>query len=76
MCIRDSDEGATFVLEALAKRLGVEDWSIADGTESWSGDVEATLGQILVKANVVNDWDGSIARHQPLTKETDHADGA
>ena len=58
------DEGATFVLEELAEMVGVSDWSIQDGSESWEGDVSATAYHILVQANVINDWDNSVARHQ------------
>ena len=58
------DEGATFVLEELAEMVGVSDWSIQDGSESWEGDVSATAYHILVQAKVINDWDNSVARHQ------------
>lgn len=58
------DEGATFVLKELAEMVGVSDWSIQDGSESWEGDVSATAYHILVQAKVINDWDNSVARHQ------------
>lgn len=60
------DDGATFVLEKLGEALGVDDWTICDGTEEWEGDVAATLWSILRKADVIDDEDNSVARHAAI----------
>ena len=44
------DEAVTFIFVELAKMLGVEKWSIQDGTVSWDDDVRATLHVILEAA--------------------------
>lgn len=61
--VEGRDAGATFVLERLGQALGVDDWTICDGTEEWEGDVAATLWSILCKARVIDDEDNSVARH-------------
>jgi hypothetical protein len=56
------DETATKIFKWLAETLGVNDWHIQDGSETWDGDVSATLRHILHQANVVSEEDGSVAR--------------
>lgn len=48
------DEGADFVLDALAKALGVTQWTQHDGSETWDGDVRATLMHLLRDAGVLD----------------------
>jgi hypothetical protein len=48
------DAGADFVLDSLAKALGVTDWSQQDGSETWDGDVHATLMHLLWGAGVLD----------------------
>lgn len=46
------DKGADFVLEAVADYLGVKDWSMQEGSETWDGDVLATLHKIFELAGI------------------------
>lgn len=55
------DEGATFVLEALAKALGGVDWHIHDGSDTWDGDVHATMMSILYTSGAIDEEDHSTA---------------
>ena len=55
------DAGATKVLTALAEILHVEDWSIQEGSETWEGDVWATMFRILVDAGVVEEDHHTVA---------------
>lgn len=48
------DEGADFVLAALGKALGYEYWTQHDGSETWDGDVHATLMHLLWDAEVLD----------------------
>lgn len=48
------DEGATFVLEALADALNLKSYTPSDGTETWDGDVSGTLYTILRDARVMD----------------------
>lgn len=48
------DEGANFVLDTLAKALSLDRWTIHDGSETWDGDVRATLFGILREARVLD----------------------
>jgi hypothetical protein len=50
----------------LAELLKAEDWSPAEGTETWDGDVRGTLWNILVSSGVIDDEDGAIAMHASL----------
>jgi len=54
------DEAADFVLEHLAKALGLTTFEPQEGSETWDGDVVATLNHILVAAGVVDDETGSV----------------
>lgn len=56
------DEAATYCIETLAKVLGVEDWQIADGSETWDGDVAGTIYNVLKAGRVYDDEDGRVAR--------------
>lgn len=47
-------EGANFVLDRLAKALELDRWTAHDGTETWDGDVAATLWGILHDAGVID----------------------
>lgn len=57
-----ADWAADFVLETLAKALGVTDYTPCDGTETWDGDVAGTVYNILRAARVLND-ENEVARH-------------
>lgn len=48
------DQGADFVLDRLAKALGLASWVPADGTETWDGDVTNSMYGILHAARVVD----------------------
>lgn len=67
------DEGATFVMTALAEALAVTDWTIHDGSETWDGDVSATMMSILYDSGAVDPEDNSTAMSAltALTKERD-----
>ncbi len=65
---RGKDEGATYVMQSLADLLGVE-FTIREGSETWDGDVWATMYSILEDARVVDPWDNSIAKHVTLHEE-------
>lgn len=54
------DEAADFVLEHLAKALGLTTFEPQEGTETWDGDVVATLNHILIAAGVVDGETGSL----------------
>ena len=54
------DEAVTFVFSELARALKVDDWSIEDGTETWDGDVVATLNGILRRAKVIDEQTGCL----------------
>ncbi|QEH97327.1 hypothetical protein [Gluconobacter thailandicus] len=41
------DEGANYVLKSLASIFGRDGFDIRDGSESWEGDVHATLSKLL-----------------------------
>lgn len=56
------DDGATFVLQALAKALELDTYTLHDGTETWEGDVLATLYGILHGASVIDEETGEVAR--------------
>lgn len=57
------DEGVTHVLGMFARYLDAKDWYTADGSETWEGDVNGTIGNILRSARVEHEENGSIARH-------------
>lgn len=59
------DEAADFVLERLAKALGLTTFEPQEGTETWDGDVVATLNHILIAAGVVDDETGSLRILRP-----------
>lgn len=61
--LRGKDDGATFVLTTLADMIGAKDWTHADGSEEWEGDVRGTAYNILVAGGVVDDENGFVARH-------------
>jgi len=48
------DEGANFVLSELAHALKLERWEQKDASETWDGDVHATLMGILYGASVLD----------------------
>lgn len=62
-----ADTAATFVLETLAAAVGGASYSICDGTETWEGDVGATVYAILRQARVLDDAH-NVARH-PVQSE-------
>jgi hypothetical protein len=49
------DEAATFIFTELFEALGLEGFTIQDGSETWEGDVRATLMGILRDANVIDE---------------------
>lgn len=51
-----------FILDTLAKALGVTEYAPCDGTETWEGDVSGTVYRILHAARVLND-ENQVARH-------------
>jgi hypothetical protein len=62
------DVGATKVLTDLAKILHVRDWSIQEGSETWEGDVWATMFRILVDAGVVEEDHHAVANWSDLNE--------
>jgi hypothetical protein len=48
------DEGATFVIEHLAKLLGVPDYEQGDGSEDWHGDVGTTVFNVLCAGGIID----------------------
>ncbi len=52
--VEERTVGANFVLDRLAKALGLERWTIRDGSETWDGDVAATMWGILHDARVID----------------------
>ena len=48
------DEAVDFVFDALAKALGLDHWVQEDGSETWEGDVRATLYQILRDSGAID----------------------
>lgn len=59
-----ADWAADFIIDTLAKALGVEEYEPCDGTETWDGDVAGTVYNILHAARVIND-ENEVARHAP-----------
>jgi hypothetical protein len=53
------DEGVNYVFDNLALALGLTQWVAKDGSESWDGDVYATLMGILYDAKVLDPEDNS-----------------
>jgi len=49
------DEGANYVLTSLALLFGRDGFEIRDGSETWEGDVNATLEGILKAGGLVDD---------------------
>jgi len=48
------DEAADFILSQLARALGLETFTPADGSETWDGDVSGTVWAILRDAGVID----------------------
>ena len=61
------DEAANFCIETLAKALDVDDWQIADGSETWDGDVAGTIYNVLKAGRVYDEEDGRVARLEDAT---------
>lgn len=53
------DAGVDFILDALAKALKLDQYVNHDGSETWDGDVLATLWGVLYDANVLDPHDNS-----------------
>lgn len=53
------DAGVDFVLDHLAKALKLDQYVNHDGSETWDGDVLATLWGVLYDANVLDPQDNS-----------------
>ena len=68
------DEGATFVLVALAKDLGVARYEPCDGTDDWRGDVVGTLWNILCAGKVFDPETSERCLHPPTA--TGKSEGA
>ena len=49
------DEAANFIFTGLSEALGLDGFTIQDGSETWEGDVRATLMGILRDANVIDE---------------------
>ncbi|GBR19718.1 hypothetical protein [Asaia spathodeae] len=49
------DEGANYVLTSLALLFGRDGFEIRDGSETWEGDVNATLEGILKAGGLIDD---------------------
>jgi hypothetical protein len=47
-------EAVNFVFDRLAKALGLEQWTVHDGSETWDGDVAATLYGILRDSRAID----------------------
>lgn len=48
------DAGVDFVFDHLAKALGLAQWRPHDGSETWDGDVSATLWGLLYDAKIID----------------------
>lgn len=57
------DWAADFILSYLATTLNLETFEPKDGTETWDGDVSATVHGILIDAGVIDDETGAVAKH-------------
>lgn len=57
------DRAADFIFEQMTEMLGLATFVPQDGTETWEGDVVATLRGILVAAQVIDDETGAVAKH-------------
>lgn len=54
-----ADNAADFIFKHLSKALGVDGkWSVADGSETWEGDVSGTLFAILIAAGILDEYTG------------------
>jgi dihydrofolate reductase (trimethoprim resistance protein) len=51
------DKAADFIFSSLAKALKLESFEPKDGTETWDGDVSATLYNILHQADVLEPFE-------------------
>lgn len=49
------DHGVDFVFNTLAHALGLENWTPQEGSETWDGDVAATLYRLLYDAGVLDE---------------------
>ena len=58
---RTADEAVDFVFDRLARKLGLAEWEVVEGSEEWEGDVSATLHRLLVDAGIIDDETGAIA---------------
>lgn len=47
-CVFES--GIDYAVRLLAKELGVDDWSVCDGTEEFDGDLGGTMINIVIAA--------------------------
>lgn len=57
------DEGVTYAIDRLAKMIGAGEWYIRDGSETYDGDVDATIQRVLQQASMYDDETGLMARH-------------
>lgn len=81
-----ADKAVDHVFKDLAKALGLETWTQQDGSETWEGDVWATMMGILNDAGVIDPETGERAPASPavtvgvkglanrLTEEADSRD--
>lgn len=60
-----------WTLEQVSKAIGSEGWNIGDGMYTLSGDVDVTINDILIKANVMHGDTHEISRHQSSVSDTE-----
>jgi len=58
---RTADNAVDFVFNRLAKKLGLAEWQVVEGSEEWEGDVSATLHRLLIDAGIIDDETGAVA---------------
>lgn len=54
------DTAVNFVFERLAAALGLEEWTVRDGSETWEGDVAGTLWGLLTDADIIDADTGAL----------------
>lgn len=60
-----------FCVNQLSSMLGNPEWTAADGSETWEGDVGGTLYNILVAAGVIDPETNAVATHDAAEKRAE-----
>lgn len=60
------DAGVTYAIKKLAEVLGAKEWELCDGSESYDGDICATIASVMEGAGLVN-ADGDILTRERLS---------